>query len=178
MGKLIIQALDHSGTKGPFSLASLRGLPDGAPDRLRRDGILAVIKDRPDIAVVAEIVTDWSPDKGFSGTQDLLQKFGPGKLNLIHGWGGAVEVPGARYTYKTAGRTDVLFTSGELTKQTKEAIQNGWEYGVIIQDPTTLGRTIVNALPTMAPSFTTVPPDATVPLPTCTKANLSDFTPF
>ena len=87
-------------------------------------------------------------------------------------------LPGARYAHKTAGRTDVIFTGGELTKQTEEAIENGWEYGVIIQDPTTLGRVIMDALPTMAPSFATVPSDAVVPLPTCTKANLSDFTPF
>lgn len=178
MGKLIIQALGTTGRKGPYNIAFLRGLPGGAPDRLRRDGILEVIKDRPDIKVVAEIITEWSPDKGLSGVQDLLQKFGPGKLDLIHGWGGMVEVPGARYAHKTAGRTDVIFTGGELTKQTKEAIENGWEYGVIIQDPGTVGRIVMDALPKMAPSFTTVPADAVVPLPTCTKANLSDFTPF
>ena len=178
MGRLIIQALDQSGAKPPYAIAFLRGLPGGAPDRLRRDGIMSVIKDRPDITVVAEVVTDWSPDKGLSGTQDLLQKFGPGKLNLIHGWGGAVEVPGSRYAHKTAGRTDVIFTGGELTRQTKEAIENGWEYGVIIQDPSTLGSVIMNALPKMAPTFATVPPDAVVPLPTCTKDNLSQFTPF
>ena len=178
MGKLIIQALDQSDVKGPYHIAFLRGLPGGAPDRLRRVGIMSVIKDRQDIVVVAEIVTDWSPDKGLSGVQDLLQKFGPGKLNLIHGWGGGVEVPGARYAHTTAGRTDVIFTGGELTRQTKEAIENGWEYGVIIQDPTTLGDIIMNALPKMAPSFSTVPADAVVPLPTCTKANLADFTPF
>ena len=178
MGALIIKALDTSGVKGPYNIAFLRGLPGGAPDRLRRDGIMAVLKDRSDIKVVAEIVTEWSPEKGLSGTQDLLQKFGPGKLNLIHGWGGAVEVPAARYTYKTAGRTDVIFTGGELTRQTKEAIENGWEYGIIIQDPTTLGTVIMSSIPKMAPTYATVPADAVIPLPTCTKDNLSDFTPF
>ena len=178
MGALIIKALDQSGVKGPYNIAFLRGLPGGAPDRLRRDGIMSVLKDRPDINIVAEVVTEWSAEKGLSGTQDLLQKFGPGKLNLIHGWGGAVEVPAARYTYKTAGRTDVIFTGGELTKQTKEAIENGWEYGIIIQDPTTLGTIIMTSLPRMAPSYAAVPADAVVPLPTCTKDNLSEFTPF
>ena len=178
MGSLIVKALDASGVKGPYSVAFLRGLPGGAPDRLRREGIMSILKDRSDIKVVAEVVTEWSAEKGLSGTQDLLQKFGPGKLNLIHGWGGAVEVPAARYTHKTAERTDVIFTGGELTKQTKEAIENGWEYGVIIQDPTSLGHVIMTALPKMAPSFATVPSDAVVPLPTCTKNNLSEFTPF
>lgn len=178
MGKLIIEALEKSGAKGPYKIAFLRGLPGGAPDRLRREGIMSVISERSDIEVVAEIVTEWSPDKGLSGTQDLLQKFGPGELHLIHGWGGMVEVPGARYAHKTANRSDVIFTGGELTVQTKEAIENGWEYGVIIQDPATLGTVVMTALPKMAPDFKTVPADAVVPLPTCTKANLAEFTPF
>ncbi|MBL8579105.1 MAG: sugar ABC transporter substrate-binding protein [Mesorhizobium sp.] len=178
MGKLIVEALEQSGQAGPFKIAFLRGLPGGAPDRLRRDGIMSVISARSDIEVVAEVVTEWSPDKGLSGTQDLLQKFGPGQLHLIHGWGGMVEVPAARYAHKTANRTDVLFTGGELTVQTKEAIENGWEYGVIIQDPGTLGSVVMTAMPKMAPDFTTVPADAVVPLPTCTKANLAEFTPF
>ena len=178
MGGLIVKALDTSGVKGPYNIAFLRGLPGGAPDRLRREGIMSVLKDRLDITVVAEIITEWSPEKGLSGTQDLLQKFGPGKLNLIHGWGGAVEVPAARYTYKTAGRTDIIFTGGELTRQTKEAIENGWQYGVIIQDPTTLGTIIMTSIPRMAPSYSSVPADAVIPLPTCTKENLADFAPF
>ncbi|MCO5082768.1 MAG: sugar ABC transporter substrate-binding protein [Rhizobiaceae bacterium] len=178
MGKLIVEALDKSGKEGPYKIAFLRGLPGGAPDRLRREGILSVISARPDIEVVAEIVTEWSPDKGLSGTQDLLQKFGPGQLHLIHGWGGMVEVPAARYAHKTAGRSDVIFTGGELTVQTKEAIENGWEYGVIIQDPGRLGTVVMTAMPKMAPEFKTVPADAVVPLPTCTKANLAEFTPF
>jgi ribose transport system substrate-binding protein len=178
MGKLILQALASSGIKGPYNIAFLRGLPGGAPDRLRREGIMQILASRPDIKIVAEIETDWSPDKGLSGTQDLLQKFGPGKLNLIHGWGGGVEVPGARYAHTVAQRPDVIFTGGELTNQTKEAIQNGWEYGVIIQDPATVGRVIINALPQMAPSFKTVPASAVIPLPVCTKANLSQFVSF
>jgi ribose transport system substrate-binding protein len=178
MGKLIVQALESSGTKGPYNIAFLRGLPGGAPDLLRRQGIMQVIGPRPDIKVVAEIETDWSPDKGLSGTQDLLQKFGPGKLNLVHGWGGGVEVPAARYAHTVAKRGDVIFTGGELTMQTKEAINNGWEYGVVIQDPATVGRVIMDALPRMKPSFKTTPSDAVVPLPICTKANLASFSAF
>jgi ABC-type sugar transport system substrate-binding protein len=178
MGKLIIEALDKSGQKGPYNIAFLRGLPGGAPDRLRREGIVEIIGKRDDIKIVAEIVTEWSPEKGLSGTQDLLQKFPAGQLHLIHGWGGMVEVPAARYAHKTAGRTDVIFTGGELTKQTKEAIENGWEYGVVIQDPTTVGKVVVGALPKMAPTFKSVPSDAVVPLPICTKANLGEYTPF
>jgi ribose transport system permease protein len=178
MGELIVEALDKSGKPGPYSIAFLRGAPGGAPDRRRREGILSVIGKRDDIKVVAEIVTDWSPEKGLSGTQDLLQKFEKGKLHLIHGWGGMVEVPAARYAHTTAGRDEIIFTGGELTVQTKEAIENGWEYGVIIQDPSTLGQVIVSALPNMAPDFRTVPADAKVPLPLCTKANLADFKPF
>lgn len=178
MGELIVQALDSSAKPGPFNIAFLRGAPGGAPDRRRREGILSVIGKRSDINVVAEVVTDWSPEKGLSGTQDLLQKFEKGKLHLIHGWGGMVEVPAARFTHTTAGRDEIVFTGGELTVQTKEAIQNGWEYGVVIQDPSTLGNVIVSALPRMAPDFATVPADAKVPLPICTKANLADFKPF
>jgi ABC-type sugar transport system substrate-binding protein len=178
MGELIVEALDKSGKKGPFNIAFLRGAPGGAPDRLRREGILSVIGKRDDIKVVAEIVTEWSPEKGLSGTQDLLQKFPKDTLHLIHGWGGMVEVPAARYAHTTAGRDEIIFTGGELTVQTKEAIEKGWEYGVIIQDPSTFGGVIVSALPKMAPDFKTVPADAKVPLPTCTKANLADFKPF
>ena len=178
MGKLIIEALEKSGKPGPYNIAFLRGLPGGAPDRLRREGIVEIIGKRDDIKIVAEIVTEWSPDKGLSGTQDLLQKFPEGQLHLIHGWGGMVEVPAARYAHKTAGRTDVIFTGGELTKQTKEAIENGWEYGIVIQDPGTVGKVVMTAVPKMAPTFKDVPADAVVPLPICTKANLGEFTPF
>ncbi len=178
MGRLILDALKQSGKDGPYKIAFLRGLPGGAPDRLRYEGIMEVIKPRSDIEVVAEITTDWSPDKGLSGVQDLLQKFPVGGLHLIHGWGGMVEVPGARYAHNTAGRTDVIFTGGELTVQTKEAIANGWEYGVVIQDPAMVGKVVMDALPRMAPKFTTVPADAVVPLPICTLANLAQFKPF
>ncbi len=178
MGRLIIEALKKSGQSGPYKVAFLRGAPGGAPDRLRYEGIMEVLTPRGDVEVVAEIVTDWSPDKGLSGVQDLLQKFGPGELHLVHGWGGMVEVPGARYAHKTAGRSDVMFTGGELTVQTKEAIENGWQYGVVIQDPAQVGRIVMDALPRMAPDFTTVPADAVVPLPICTLTNLGDFVPF
>ena len=178
MGQLILDALKQSSLPGPYNIAFLRGAPGGAPDRLRREGIMSVIGSHDDIKVVAEIVTDWKPEEGLSGTQDLLQKFPIGQLHLIHGWGGMVEVPAARYAHNVAGRPEILFTGGELTIQTKEAIENGWEYGVIIQDPTTLGNVIMTTVPKMAPEFTKVPPEATVPLPTCTKENLSQFQPF
>ena len=178
MGKLIVQALEQSGQAGPYKVAFLRGAPGGAPDRLRYDGIMEILSPRDDVEVVAEIVTDWSPDKGLSGVQDLIQKFPAGTLHLVHGWGGMVEVPAARYAHKTAGRTDIIFTGGELTVQTKEAIENGWEYGVVIQDPAMVGKIMIEALPRMAPDFTTVPADVVVPLPICTKANLAEFTPF
>jgi ABC-type sugar transport system substrate-binding protein len=177
MGQLILEALEKSGTSGPYKIAFLRGLPGGAPDRLRHEGIMSVISSRPDIEVVAQVVTEWSPDKGLSGTQDLLQKFRPGQLHLVHGWGGMVEVPGARYAHKT-GRSDVVFTGAELTVQTAEAIRNGWEYGVVVQDPTTVGRVALSAIVKMAPDFKSVPADAVIPLPTCTKANLEQFKPF
>ncbi|MDO9415492.1 sugar ABC transporter substrate-binding protein [Pararhizobium sp.] len=178
MGQLIEQALSASGQPGPYNIAFLRGAPGGAPDRLRREGIMSVIGKREDIKIAAEVVTEWSPEKGLSGTQDLLQKFAKGTLHLIHGWGGMVEVPAARYAHTTAGREEIIFTGGELTVQTKEAIDKGWEYGVIIQDPSTLGSVIVSALPKMAPDFKTVPNGTEVPLPICTKANLAEFKPF
>ena len=37
MGNLIIEALDKSGQKAPYNIAFLRGLPGGAPDRLREE---------------------------------------------------------------------------------------------------------------------------------------------
>jgi len=178
MGHLILQALESMEFKGPYKIAFLRGLAGGAPDRLRYEGIMSVISSRQDISVVAEIETEWNPDKALSGTQTLLQKFSKGDLHLIHGWGGMVEVPAARYTHVIAKRTEIIFTGGELTKQTKEAVENGWEYGVVIQDPTTVGNVTMNALPAMAPDFKTVPTNAVVPLPICTKNNLSSFTPF
>jgi ABC-type sugar transport system substrate-binding protein len=178
MGELIEEALERSGKKGPYNVAFLRGAPGGAPDRLRREGIMSVIGKRDDIKIAAEVVTEWSPEKGLSGTQDLLQKFPKDTLHLIHGWGGMVEVPAARYAHTTAGRSEIIFTGGELTVQTKEAIEKGWEYGVIIQDPGTLGKVIVEALPKMAPAFDKVPEGTEVPLPLCTKANLADFKPF
>lgn len=178
MGRLVIQALEKSGKAGPYKIAFLRGLPGGAPDRLRRDGIMEVVSTRADIEVVAEIITEWSPDKGLSGVQDLLQKFPRDQLHLVHGWGGMVEVPAARYAHKTAGRTDVIFTGGELTVQTREAIANGWEYGVIIHDPAFVGKLVMDTLPKMAPDFNTVPAGAVVPLTICTQENLASFTPF
>ena len=178
MARLIIEALATSKQAGPYNIAFLRGSAGGSPDRLRYQGIMEIVGQRKDIKVVGEIVTDWSPDKGLSGVQDLLQKFPVGQLHLVHGWGGMVEVPGARYAHKTAGRTEVIFTGGELTHQTKEAIENGWEYGVVIAYPSFIGAVVMNAVPRMAPTFDVVPADAVVPLPLCTKANVADFTPF
>lgn len=178
MGNMILQALGTvAKPEDGYKVAFLRGVPGGSPDRLRYEGIMSVLSARDDIEVVAEVVTDWNPERALSGTQDILQKFGPGQIHLINGWGALLETSGARYAHMN-GREDVLFTGGELTRQTKDAIERGWVYGVVIQDPATVGRVIAQALPEMAPDFRIIPASAAVELPLCTKDNLDQFEAF
>ena len=176
MGKLIVEALKD--TPGPKKIALLRGAAGASPDRLRRKAIGQVLADHPDIEIIAEQATDWSPEKGLSITQAWLQKYGKDELQLIHGFGSGVEVPAAKWAKTSAGREQLIFTGGELTKQTKTAIKKGWEYGVVIQSPTELGKVVMQTIPTMKPDFNKVPASADIPLPICTKDNLDQFKAF
>lgn len=173
MAELMVQAL--ADVEGPKKIALLRGLVSGSPDRLRREGIDEVLAGHDDIEIVAEVPTDWDAQKGLAAVQDLLTKYGPGELHLIHGFGSNVEVTGAKYAATSAKRTDVIFTGAELATTTAEAIEKGWMYGIVNQDPYTLGQTIVQGLNDMAPDFSTVPPSAKVPLPIVTQANLREY---
>ncbi|URN07275.1 sugar ABC transporter substrate-binding protein [Actinomadura madurae] len=178
MGKLILQALKTKNIQGQKKVGLLRGLAGGSPDRDRFKAITETLAADPSVKIVAETATDWSADKGLTGTQNMLQRFGKGEIHLIHGFGSGVETPGAKWAHTQAGRDDVLFTGGELPKSTQEAITAGWTYGVVIQDPTSLGQMVMNALPRMAPDFTKTPADAVLQLPVCTKDNLSQYRAF
>lgn len=126
--RLLIEAI---GGKG--NVAYLMGELGTSAQVLRQAGFEDVLKDYPEIKIVAAISDGWDSAKSLAATQDILLKHPKGTLDAIVNQGPA-GVPGAKYSQQI-GRTEVKWILGDYPRDVYEVIKEGLVYGTVMQDP-------------------------------------------
>ncbi|KAB1143474.1 sugar ABC transporter substrate-binding protein [Streptomyces luteolifulvus] len=132
-GKLIVQALPKGG-----KIAITLGTLGSTPQVERLKGIKDVLKNHPNIKIVATPVDNFKNSENLSVTQDLLSKYPKGKLDAIVAQGPQMYV-GAQYARKI-GRNEIRFIAGDYSKQVEAAIKSGDLYGTVNQSPVLEGK--------------------------------------
>jgi ribose transport system substrate-binding protein len=169
-GNMAAQAI---GGKG--NVAILLGVLGDAPEVDRLAGIKAAFQKYPDIKIVTTQVDNWVNSTNLSDTQDLLSKYPKGTLQAIIAQGPEMYV-GAAYAAKVH-RTDVKFIAGDYSTQVEAAIKAGQLYGTVNQSPITEGTAAAqDAYYWLTGKKSLVKtPDAYVPLPIVTAANVAKY---
>jgi ABC-type sugar transport system substrate-binding protein len=120
-------------------------------------------------------VDNWVNSTNLSDAQDLLSKYPKGTLQAIIAQGPEMYV-GAAYAVKVH-RTDVKFIAGDYSTQVEAAIKAGQLYGTVNQSPITEGTDAAqDAYYWLTGKKSLVEtPDAYVPLPIVTAANVAKY---
>lgn len=168
-GKLLVQAIGDEGTYG-----YVQGTLGTSAQLQRQQGLEEVLADYPDIERVAEISANWDNAQALAATQDILSRFGPGKLDAIVGQGPEI-VSGAKNAQQS-GRDDVAFIAGDYPADVREAIRSGAIFGTPDQMPDPQGEQAVRyAVAWLTGDQDSVPqPQAFIDMPQVTKDNVED----
>lgn len=119
-------------------IAVILGQLGSTPQRDRSEGIEKYIADHPGMTILAEQTADWDNAKALKVGQDLLNKYPRGSIDVIVGQGPET-VSAARYAAK-AGRTDVKFVVGDVSRDVAESLKGGIAAAAVWQDPYFLGE--------------------------------------
>ena len=167
-GQLLVKALPNGG-----KIAIILGPLGDTPEVQRLAGIKSVLKDHPEIQIVATPEDDFDNSKNLKVTQDLLAKYPAGTLNAIVAEGPEMYV-GANWAAKN-GRTDIAFVAGDYSTQVQDAIANGALFGTVNQSPVLEGKLGADyAYKWLTGKQGDVPqPKALIPLPQITKDNVN-----
>ena len=168
-GKLLVQALPNGG-----KTAIILGPLGDTPEVQRLAGIKSVLKDHPEITIVATPTDGFDNQKNLAVTQDLLSKYPKGTLDAIVAEGPQMYV-GAEYAQKH-GRTDIKFIAGDYPKQVEDAIKSGAIFGTVDQSPILEGKLGADyAYYWLTGQKSKVPtPKFLIPLPAITADNVAD----
>lgn len=171
-GDLLIQALPEGGNVG-----YIMGALGVSAQTLRRDGLMDVLQDAPNINIIEEQSANWDNAEALALTQDWLSKHSAGELDAIIDQGpeGATA---AKFAHDN-GRDEILFLMGDYPANVKEGIEAGYIHGTVNQDPYPQGTTAVDmACLVLTGQGDQVPsPTVFLPLPIVTAENVADHPP-
>lgn len=169
-GRLLVEAIGDTGTYG-----YIQGELGTSAQLQRQQGLEEILADYPGIERVGEISANWDNAAALAATQDMLNRFGPGKLSAIVGQGPEITT-GALHA-KEAGRDDVVFIAGDYPADVREAIRNGAIYGTPNQAPDPQGEQAIRyAVEWLTGDKSKVPsPQAFIEMPQITKENVEDI---
>lgn len=170
--RLLIQAIGESGNVG-----YLMGELGTSAQVLRKSGFDDVLKDYPNIKIVASISDGWDSAKSLAATQDILAKFPAGKIDAIVCQG--PEAVAASKFAEQIGRKEIKWVLGDFPRDVAEVIKSGTIYGTILQDPYPqayealhMARLFLEGQVEQIPT-----PNYFVDLPLVTKDNLDQYNP-
>ncbi len=132
-GKLLLQALPNGG-----KVAVILGPIGDTPQVQRLAGLNSVLKDHPEISIVATPSDGFDNAKNLAATQDLLAKYPKGSIDAIVAQGPQMYV-GADYALKN-GRGEIKFIAGDYSTQVEASIKSGALYGSVNQSPVLEGQ--------------------------------------
>lgn len=166
-GQMLVKALPAGG-----KIAVILGPLGDTPQVQRLAGLKSVLKDHPNIEIVATPTDGFDNAKNLAVTQDLLTKYPAGTLNAIVAQGPQMYI-GANYAQKQ-GRKDLLFFAADYSIQVEAAIKSGSISGTIDQSPTLEGQLAAKyAHDWLTGNEAGVPkPEFLIPVPAITKDNV------
>jgi ribose transport system substrate-binding protein len=110
---------------GHGNVAILSGTPGASPTISRTEGFMNVVKRNPGIHVVANVNGNYDQATAGKVTDDLLSRFGSGKLNAIYSEADVMSL-GAIQSLKAQQRSKSLFmVSIDGQQQALQAVQSG-----------------------------------------------------
>jgi ribose transport system substrate-binding protein len=157
---------------GKGSVAILSGTPGASPTISRTTGFENVIKKYPGIHVVANVNGDYDQNKSASATDDLLSRFGAGKLDAIYSEADVMSL-GAITSIKAAGRSGtVKLVSIDGQQQGLQAVQSGEIAGDVVY-PVVAPEDVIAAA--KACEHEPMPTFIALDYPLVTKANVQKY---
>lgn len=132
LGKLVVQACQQNNT-GPCNVGYLYDIKASALDVAIRKAFNQAIAGTPSVKVVAEGQSFFTPAKGLSATQDMLQA--KPDLSLIVGADQGIE--GAT---QALGKKKVILVGYGGSAAAVQGVQSGAWFGDVAQNPATEGR--------------------------------------
>jgi ribose transport system substrate-binding protein len=128
-------------SKGKCKMAILEGVPGQYANEMRLKGFRKVIKDYPDVKVVASQPANWQRELAMTTMENMLQA-NP-DIELVWGVNDGMAL-GALKAVKDAGSLDrikILGYNGD--KEAVEAVAEGMLYSTILQQPAEIGRMVI-----------------------------------
>lgn len=171
-GELLVKAIGEEG-KVAYILGKL-----GTSAQLAREaGLMDTLSKYPGIEIVSKQAADWDNAKALAVTQDFLSRYPEGQIDAIVGQG-PESVTGAIFAGQN-GRSDVTFIIGDYPADVRKAIQDGFAYGTVNQDPAPQGRVAIeDAVLYFSDKASEIPaPNHHLELPIITKDNVEDYPP-
>ncbi|MEJ2730090.1 MAG: sugar ABC transporter substrate-binding protein [Deltaproteobacteria bacterium] len=127
--------------KGKCQMAILEGVPGQYANEMRLKGFRKVVKDHPNIKVVASQPANWQRELAMTTMENMLQA-NP-DIDLVWGVNDGMAL-GALKAIKDAGALDrikILGYNGD--KEAVESVAAGDLYSTILQQPAEIGRMVI-----------------------------------
>ena len=163
-------------SKGKGKIAILEGVPGQYANEMRLKGFRKVMKDYPDVKVVASQPANWQRELAMTTMENMLQA-NP-DIDLVWGVNDGMAL-GASKAIKDAGllgKIRILGYNGD--KEAVEAVAGGTLYSTILQQPAEIGRMVI----TIAEKIRTgkkseIEPVITIPIVNVKKDNALKYMP-
>jgi ribose transport system substrate-binding protein len=122
-------------------MAILEGVPGQYANEMRLKGFRTIIKDHPEVKVVASQPANWQRELAMTTMENILQA-NP-DINIVWGVNDGMAL-GALKAIQNAGKLNqikILGYNGD--KEAVEAVSRGLLYSTILQQPAEIGRTVI-----------------------------------
>lgn len=170
--RLLVEAVGENAKVG-----YLLGALGTSAQLLREEGLKDVLNDYPGIEIIASQTGNWDAAEALRVVQDWLNRYPEGSIDAIIGQG--PEIANAAQWAHESGRTDVLFIAGDYPVEVRQAIEEGYIYGTVNQDPYPQGYRAVEAAVqwVLGEQSKVQTPNEYLELPIVTSDNVADYPP-
>ncbi len=169
-GRIAMRAMAEAlGGKG--NIVVIHGPTGHSAEIDRQEGILDVLKDFPDIKIVAEAPADWDRAKGMSLMENWMQT--GEEINGVVGHNDEMAI-GALKAIQAAGKTDIKVIGIDAIADALTAVENGEMIGTVFQDAAGQGAGSVEVA-YKAAKGETVDKEYMIPYILVTKENLAEY---
>ena len=111
-------------TKGQGSVIELQGSLGASPTIARHKGFMEALQGSPGVKVVASQTANYDRAQGLKVTEDLLQRYGSGKVDVIFAHNDEMAL-GAIQAIKEAGRTEITVTGVDAEAPALKEVKSG-----------------------------------------------------
>jgi ribose transport system substrate-binding protein len=170
-GEALVESLGPKGGR----IIYLEGTEGSSPQRKRREGLEAVLKNHPEITIADRRFAAFQEDKSKAVMADLVRRFSPGEIRAVVAQSDEMAIP-ATEVVKAEGWRETPVFGFDGSRTAFEAIRSGGLKATILQDPQEQGK---KAVETMASYLRGqhLDPEVITPLRLITRSNVDQFQP-